>query len=468
MARRKKILEGVTIESVAAEGKCIARHEGMVIFTKGLVPGDKADLLITRKKKQYLEARPVKIIAYSPERIRPFCDHYGICGGCKWQHLPYHLQLRYKQQQVKDNLERIGKISLPVSGILPILGSEKTEFYRNKLEFTFSDSRWLLPDEVAGEETLDRRALGFHVAERFDRIVDVQKCFLQADPSNEIRNFVRQMAVRENYTFYDVKNHQGLMRNLVIRNSNLGEWMVIVQFGENKPEEIKNAMNAINTQFPDITSLNYVINTKKNDTYYDLNIINFKGRAFIYERLGDLRFKISPKSFFQTNSRQAEVLYEKTKEFAGLTGSEVVYDLYTGTGTIANFLAEKARKVIGIESIEQAIEDAKENAAFNNIANTTFLAGDAKELFNEALFAEYGAPDVLVTDPPRSGMHKDLVETIARARPKKIVYVSCNPATQARDIALLADAYSLEKVQPVDMFPHTHHVENIVLLKLKN
>ncbi len=468
MARRKKILEGVTIEGVAAEGKCIARHEGMVIFTKGLVPGDKADLLITKKKKQYLEARPVKIIAYSPERIRPFCDHYGICGGCKWQHLPYHLQLRYKQQQVKDNLERIGKISLPVSGILPILGSEKTEFYRNKLEFTFSDSRWLLPDEVAGEETLDRRALGFHVAERFDRIVDVQKCFLQADPSNEIRNFVRQMAVRENYTFYDVKNHQGLMRNLVIRNSNLGEWMVIVQFGENKPEEIKNAMNAINTQFPDITSLNYVINTKKNDTYYDLNIINFKGRAFIYERLGDLRFKISPKSFFQTNSRQAEVLYEKTKEFAGLTGSEVVYDLYTGTGTIANFLAEKARKVIGIESIEQAIEDAKENAAFNNIANTTFLAGDAKELFNEALFAEYGAPDVLVTDPPRSGMHKDLVETIARARPKKIVYVSCNPATQARDIALLADAYSLEKVQPVDMFPHTHHVENIVLLKLKN
>lgn len=468
MARRKKILEGVTIEGVAAEGKCIARHEGMVIFTKGLVPGDKADLLITKKKKQYLEARPVKIIAYSPERIRPFCDHYGICGGCKWQHLPYHLQLRYKQQQVKDNLERIGKISLPVSGILPILGSEKTEFYRNKLEFTFSDSRWLLPDEVAGEETLDRRALGFHVAERFDRIVDVQKCFLQADPSNEIRNFVRQMAVRENYTFYDVKNHQGLMRNLVIRNSNLGEWMVIVQFGENKPEEIKKAMNAINTQFPDITSLNYVINTKKNDTYYDLNIINFKGRAFIYERLGDLRFKISPKSFFQTNSRQAEVLYEKTKEFAGLTGSEVVYDLYTGTGTIANFLAEKARKVIGIESIEQAIEDAKENAAFNNIANTTFLAGDAKELFNEALFAEYGAPDVLVTDPPRSGMHKDLVETIARARPKKIVYVSCNPATQARDIALLADAYSLEKVQPVDMFPHTHHVENIVLLKLKN
>lgn len=468
MARRKKILEGVTIEGVAAEGKCIARHEGMVIFTKGLVPGDKADLLITKKKKQYLEARPVKIIAYSPERIRPFCDHYGICGGCKWQHLPYHLQLRYKQQQVKDNLERIGKISLPVSGILPILGSEKTEFYRNKLEFTFSDSRWLLPDEVAGEETLDRRALGFHVAERFDRIVDVQKCFLQADPSNEIRNFVRQMAVRENYTFYDVKNHQGLMRNLVIRNSNLGEWMVIVQFGENKPEEIKKAMNAINTQFPDITSLNYVINTKKNDTYYDLNIINFKGRAFIYERLGDLRFKISPKSFFQTNSRQAEVLYEKTKEFAGLTGSEVVYDLYTGTGTIANFLAEKARKVIGIESIEQAIEDAKENAAFNNIANTTFLAGDAKELFNEALFAEYGAPDVLVTDPPRSGMHKDLVETIARARPKKIVYVSCNPATQARDIAQLADAYSLEKVQPVDMFPHTHHVENIVLLKLKN
>ena len=453
---------------MAAEGKCIARHEGMVIFTKGLVPGDKADLLITKKKKQYLEARPVKIIAYSPERIRPFCDHYGICGGCKWQHLPYHLQLRYKQQQVKDNLERIGKISLPVSGILPILGSEKTEFYRNKLEFTFSDSRWLLPDEVAGEETLDRRALGFHVAERFDRIVDVQKYFLQADPSNEIRNFVRQMAVRENYTFYDVKNHQGLMRNLVIRNSNLGEWMVIVQFGENKPEEIKNAMNAINTQFPDITSLNYVINTKKNDTYYDLNIINFKGRAFIYERLGDLRFKISPKSFFQTNSRQAEVLYEKTKEFAGLTGSEVVYDLYTGTGTIANFLAEKARKVIGIESIEQAIEDAKENAAFNNISNTTFLAGDAKDLFNEGLFAKYGAPDVLVTDPPRSGMHKDLVETIAKARPKKIVYVSCNPATQARDIALLADAYSLEKVQPVDMFPHTHHVENIVLLKLKN
>lgn len=463
MGRRKQILENVTIEGVAAEGKCIARRDGMVIFATGLAPGDVADLLVTKKKKQFIEARPIRIIKYSEERIQPFCQHYEACGGCKWQHLPYHLQLKYKQQQVKDSLERIGKIDLP--GILPIIGSEKSEFYRNKLEFTFSNTRWLEHNEIESEEELDRRALGFHVAARYDRIVNVEKCYLQADPSNDIRNFVRKFCLENNFTFYDVILHKGFMRNLVIRNTNLGEVMAVVQFGEEDIEKINVLMDAIIGEFPDITSLNYVVNTKKNDTFYDLEVINWKGRSHIFERLGDLRYKISPKSFFQTNSAQAEVLYERTKEFAALTGEEIVYDLYTGTGTIANYIAGSAKTVVGIDNIGQAIEDARENSAFNNIDNTIFLAGDAKDLFTEDTFMKYGRPDVLITDPPRAGMHKDIVEMIERILPERVVYVSCNPATQARDLALLHENYEVIKVQPVDMFPHTHHVENIVALK---
>lgn len=465
MGRRKTILENVCIEGVAAEGKCIARRDGMVIFTTGLVPGDVADLLVTKKKKQFLEARPVKIIKLSEERTTPFCEHYEACGGCKWQHLPYHLQLKYKQQQVKDQLERIGKLDIPQ--VLPIIGSAKSEFYRNKLEFTFSASRWLAHEEIEMESELDRRALGFHVAGRYNRVVDVNKCYLQGDPSNAIRNFVRDFSKQNDFNFYDSEIHQGFMRNLIVRNSNLGELMVIVQFGRNEPENIKTMLEAIDSEFPDITSLNYVINTKKNDTFYDLEIINWKGRAFIFERLGNLRYKISPKSFFQTNSAQAENLYEKTKEFAALEGNEIVYDLYTGTGTIANFMADSAKLVVGIENIEQAIKDARENSELNNISNTVFLAGDARELFSQDTFVKYGPPEVVITDPPRAGMHQDIVETILAARPKKIVYVSCNPATQARDLALLAEDYDVVKIQPVDMFPHTHHVENIVALKLK-
>ncbi len=462
MAGKKVILRNVEIVTYAAEGKCIARHDGMVIFVKGLVPGDIADLQITKKKSQYFEAKPISIVKYSNERVEPFCEHYGICGGCKWQHLDYQYQLKYKQQQVEDNLTRIGKLTFPT--INPIIQSDFTRFYRNKLEFTFSDYRWLTFEEVRSDRKIDRRGVGFHIPQQYDKIVDINHCHLQPDPSNQIRNFIRKFALENNLSFYNIREFKGLLRNLIIRNTTVDEWMAVVQFGENEPENIAYLMHAIRTNFPEITSLNYVINQKKNETFFDLDVINYSGNECIFEKMGDLRFKISPKSFFQTNFHQAQKLYDKTREFAGLTGKEVVYDLYTGTGTIALYLADVAVNVIGIDNVPQAIEDAQENAAVNQINNATFLAGDAKEMFNEALFHEYGAPDVLVVDPPRAGMHEDLIKVILQVLPKKIVYVSCNPATQARDLALMCDRYKIEKVQPLDMFPHTHHIENIVLL----
>lgn len=465
MIKKNTILKDVEITAYAAEGKCVARYNGQVIFVNGLVPGDTADLKITRKKNQFLEAAPVSVSKYSSERAEPFCQHYGICGGCKWQHLAYEHQLKYKQQQVKDSLERIAKVKF--EKINPIIASDQQVYYRNKLEYTFTNSRWLLPEEINSDEQLDRRGVGFHVPKRFDRIVDIYHCHLQEEPSNKIRNFIRDFAMKNDLSFYDVANHKGLLRNLIIRSATTGENMVIVQFGENDPVNIELCMKTIDENFPAITSLNYVVNLKKNETFYDLEVVNYSGNPAIYEQLGNLKYKISPKSFFQTNTSQAQKLYDKTKELAGLTGVETVYDLYTGTGTIANYLADSSKKVIGIDSEEQAIEDARENAMLNKINNNVFLSGDAKDLFKGELFEKYGYPDVLITDPPRAGMHKDVIDIVNESAPEKIVYVSCNPATQARDLALLDEKYELKEIQPVDMFPHTHHVENIVLLKLR-
>jgi len=463
MGRRKQIIENMRIERIAAEGKCIGRNNGQVIFTSGLVPGDVADILITRKKSNYLEGKPIRIRAYTDLRIEPFCAHFEHCGGCKWQHVPYEHQLEFKQQQVIDNLERIGKV--PVDHVSPILPSPGTRYYRNKLEFTFSSSRWLTGSEIQEEGVLDRRGIGFHVPGRFDRVVDIRECHLQASPSNEIRNAIRAFAIDNDFPFYDVKSHQGLLRNLIIRTTSLEELMVIVQFGANDMGAITACMDFLKQKFPAITSLHYIINTKKNDAYFDQEIKLWHGQPCIYEQLGHLKFKIGPKSFFQTNTKQAEQLYEKTLELAGLQGGEVVYDLYTGTGSIAAFLAQKAKWVVGIESVPEAIEDAQENARLNAIENVSFYAGDVKLLFDHDMVRRHGAPDVVVTDPPRAGMHKDTIMALKVAMPEKIVYVSCNPATQARDVQLLQPEYRVSAVQPVDMFPHTHHVENIILLQ---
>ncbi len=466
MGRRKRILEGIEIVTYAAEGKCIARHNDLVIFVKGVIPGDVVDLVITKKKKQYLEAKPIKFIKYSQDRVEPFCEHYGLCGGCKWQDLPYELQLKYKHQQVIDNLERIGKIQIPE--IDTIIGSDTQTHYRNKMEYTFSDNRWLLDHEVKSEHNFDRRGVGFHIPEQHDKVVDVHTCHLQIDVTNKIRNFVREFAIENDLSFYNLKEFKGLLRTLMIRNTSLNEIMVMFQFGADEPENISLCLEALKNKFPEITSLYYTINLKKNDSFFDQEITLYSGKKYITENLSGLHFNISPKSFFQTNTSQAEKLYSKVLEFAKLTGEETVYDLYTGTGTIANFLASKSRLVVGVETIGQAIEDAKLNASINDIENTIFLEGDAKELFNNELFNQYGSPDVLITDPPRAGMHADLIQTILAQKPGRIVYVSCNPATQARDLALLDQQYKVEKVQPVDMFPHTHHVENIVSLTLMN
>ena len=466
MGRRKIILKGIEIVTYAAEGNCIGKHNDLVVFVKGVVPGDVVDVLVIKKKKQYLEARPVRFLKYSEDRVQPFCEHFGLCGGCKWQYLPYELQLKYKQQQVKDNLERIGKINLPE--IDPIIGSEKTTFYRNKMEYTFTNSRWLLEEEVQSGEEFDRRGVGFHIPEQFDKIVDIKTCHLQIEFSNDVRNYLRQFGISNGLTFYELKEFKGLLRNLMVRNTSLGEIMVMVQFGENNPEKINLCMDSLQRNFPEITSLYYCINLKKNDSFFDQDIILHAGKKFITEKLGDLHFNISPKSFFQTNTSQAEMLYKKVLEYAALTGNETVYDLYTGTGTIANFLAPFAKLVVGIDTIGQAIDDAKINSEINNIENSIFLEGDAKDLFNDDLFNKYGRPEVLITDPPRAGMHQNVVNIILKTEPSSIVYVSCNPATQARDLSLLDVKYEVKNVQPVDMFPHTHHVENIVLLKLRN
>lgn len=471
MARKRKdnpIIENVEITDIAAEGKAIAKVNDMVIFVPFVIPGDVVDLQLNRRKKNYAEGKVLRFEKYSETRVDAFCEHFGVCGGCKWQILPYAEQLKFKQKQVTDNLVRIGKVELPE--IQPILGSEKTEFYRNKLEFTFSNKKWLTVEQLrSGEDFSDMNmnGLGFHIPGAFDKVLDVNKCWLQDDVSNQIRNFVRQYCYDKGYTFFDLRNRGGLMRTLIVRTSTTDELMLIVVFYDDEKEQREDLLAAIADQFPQITSLLYIINQKANDTITDQEILTWRGNDFIYEEMEGLKFKIGPKSFYQTNSEQAYNLYKITRDFAQLTGSELVYDLYTGTGTIANFVARQAKKVIGIEYVADAIEDAKFNSQNNGIDNTLFYAGDMKDILTHDFINEHGRPDVIITDPPRAGMHDDVVNAILFAEPDRIVYVSCNPATQARDLALLDVKYKVEKVQPVDMFPHTHHVENVVLLVKK-
>ena len=445
----------------------MAKVNELVIFVPYVVPGDVVDLQVKRKKNHYAEAVAVKFHEKSPLRTEPFCSHFGVCGGCKWQCLSYEEQLKYKQKQVFDNLTRIGKVELPE--FRPILGSEKTRFYRNKLEFTFSNKRWLTEEEVKQDVKYDQmNAVGFHIPGAFDKVLAIDKCWLQDDISNQIRNAVRDYAYAHDFPFFDLRTQEGLLRNIMIRTSSTGELMVVLQCkvtddeGRRKMEEILQFMA---DSFPQITSLMYVINNKCNDTIGDLDVEVFKGNDHIFEEMEGLRFKVGPKSFYQTNSEQAYNLYKVAREFAGLTGNELVYDLYTGTGTIANFVARQARKVVGIEYVPEAIEDAKLNSALNGIDNTLFYAGDMKDILTNDFIAEHGRPDVIITDPPRAGMHNDVIDVILAAEPKRIVYVSCNPATQARDLQLLDGKYKVTAVQPVDMFPHTHHVENVVQLE---
>lgn len=470
MARNKKqlpVLENITITACAAEGKSIARVDDKVVFVPYVVPGDVVDLQVKKKKSSYMEAVAVRFHEYSPLRTEPACKHYGVCGGCKWQCLKYEEQLKAKQQQVEDNLVRIGKIELPE--IQPIIGSKHVYGYRNKLEFGFSNKRWLTEEEVRADVRYDvMDAVGFHITGAFDKILDIEECHLMDDVNNAIRNDIRRYALEHGLEFYDLRLNKGLLRSLMIRTSNTGELMFLVQFRIENSEQQAQAdalMRHLADTFPQITSLLYVDNHKANDTFGDQEIHVVKGKDFIYEEMEDLKFKVGPKSFYQTNTEQAYELYKVARSFAGLTGSELVYDLYTGTGTIANFVARQARQVIGIEYVPEAIEDAKVNSDINGISNTLFFAGDMKDILNKEFIGQHGRPDVIITDPPRAGMHQDVIDTILFAAPERIVYVSCNPATQARDLQLLDAAYKVVKVQPVDMFPHTQHVENVVLLE---
>ena len=472
MARKKKplpILEDITITDFAAEGKSIARVDDMVVFVPWAVPGDVVDLQVHRKKHSFMEAEVIRYHVYSKVRTQPFCQHFGVCGGCKWQQLPYEEQLKMKQQQVFDQLTRIGKVELPE--FRPILGSVKTQEYRNKLDFGCANKRWLTSSELK-DESLEKNvpAIGFHITGAFDKILPIEKCWLMDDLHNQIRNEIYRFAVENGLSFFDLRQQVGLLRDVIFRNSASGELMVIFQFHYDETggeEEAKALMQHIADQFSQITSLLYLNNQKCNDTIGDQEILTFKGTDYIFELMEDLKFKVGPKSFYQTNTEQAYHLYSVAREFAGLTGGEVVYDLYTGTGTIANFVAKKARQVIGIEYVPEAIEDAKINSQLNGIENTLFYAGDMKDVLSDEFIEEHGRPDVIITDPPRAGMHPDVVKTILRAHPQRIVYVSCNPATQARDLQVLDEQYRVVAVQPVDMFPHTPHVENVVLLTLK-
>ena len=457
-------MENIEIEAFAAEGKALARVDDLVVFVPFAAPGDVADIKLSRKRKQHAEGRIVAFKKYSPDRTEPFCSHFGVCGGCQWQHLPYAAQLRYKQQQVLDAMQRIAKVEIPEPG--PIIGSENDRFYRNKLEFTFSNKRWRTIDEIkSGVEFKDNDALGFHIPGMFDKVLDIEKCWLQEDFSNRVRLSVKAFCLEHNMDFFDLRQQEGMMRNLIIRTASTGEKMLIVVFYQDEATSREALLKHLLEHFPEITSLIYVINNKGNDTIFDRDISVYHGPGYIFEEMEGLRFKIGPKSFYQTNSAQACRLYSVVREFAGLKPDELVYDLYTGTGTIANFLARQCRKVIGIEYIPEAIEDARANAELNGIHNTAFFAADVKDLLNEAFMAEHGRPDVLITDPPRAGMHEDVVKTILTAAPERIVYVSCNPATQARDLNLLDQQYRVAALQTVDMFPHTQHVENVVLLK---
>jgi 23S rRNA (uracil1939-C5)-methyltransferase len=464
---KREIFENVTVVDAAAKGKTIGKApDGRVIFLTNTVPGDVVDVQTTKKRKAYFEGKAIKFHSFSDKRVDPVCQHFGVCGGCKWQDMGYEHQLFYKQKEVENNLRRIGHLDLPE--LTPILGSKEQYFYRNKMEFSFSDSRWLTLDEIQSDNQIeDKNALGFHIPGMWDKILDIKKCHLQKDPSNAIRLETKKFAIDNGLTFFNPRNQYGMLRTLMIRTSSNGEIMILIQFFENDEDKRELLLNHLSITFPEITSLLYVINPKQNDTIYDQEIICFAGRDHIFEEMEGLKFKINAKSFYQTNSDQAYELYKITRNFADLKGYELVYDLYTGTGTIAQFVSKKAKKVVGIESVPEAILDAKANAVRNNINNVDFFVGDMKNVFNEQFITQNGVPDVIITDPPRDGMHKDVVQQILNIGPNKVVYVSCNSATQARDLEMMKDMYVITKVQPVDMFPQTHHVENVVLLEKK-
>ena len=461
----KIVFENVEVLDAGAKGVSVAKApDGKVIFLPNVVPGDVVDIQTLKKRKAYYEGKAIKIHSKSKHRIEPVCEHFGVCGGCKWQNMNYNQQLFYKNQEVQNNLKRIGKIELPE--FEEILGSKEQFFYRNKMEFGFSNARWMTDEEIqSGKEFDNKNALGFHIPRMWDKILDIEKCHLQQDPSNAIRNEVRSFANEHNLTFFNPREHSGLLRTLMIRTASTGEIMVLIQFFENDKKNIELILNHLGEKFPDITSLLYVVNSKPNDTIYDQEVVLFKGREYILEEMEGLHFSVNAKSFYQTNSDQAYELYKITREFAGLTGNELVYDLYTGTGTIAQFVSKQAKKVIGVEAVPDAIKDAKANAVRNNITNCEFFVGDMKNVFNDEFIAQHGQPDIIITDPPRDGMHKDVVAQILKIAPKKVVYVSCNSATQARDLALMDERYKVTRVRPVDMFPQTHHVENVVLLE---
>ena len=469
MSRKKVdlLLENVVIEDCAAEGKAIAHYDGMVVFVPFAVPGDRVNIRVHRKKRNYMEGFIEKMIEPSPKRLEPFCEHFGVCGGCRWQPIPYEMQLEAKRRQVEDQLVRLGHLDVPE--IRPTIPSEKTRFYRNKLEFSFSTRRWFLQDEDPEQMTpQERMGVGFHVSKFFDKVLDIRKCYLQKSPSNEIRLFIKNYCIENGLEFFDIRANMGYMRNMFVRTTETGDLMVILVFYyEDRPAREK-LMRAVIEAFPQITSFYYVINNKLNDTITDLECYLFKGEPTIHETMEDLTFHIGPKSFYQTNSPQAYRLYSVAREFAALTGTETVYDLYTGTGTIAQFVSKKAAKVIGIEYVEDAIEDAKRNAGMNGITNCSFFAGDMKDVLSPAFIAQHGHPDVIILDPPRAGIHPDVASVILDAEPDRIVYVSCNPASQARDLNLLCAKYEITAVQPVDMFPHTQHVENVCALRRKN
>ena len=467
MRRKKKniVLERVLVEDYAAEGKCIARVDGKVIFIERVVPGDVVDIKLYKSKKDWAEGYPLQFHSFSKERVEPFCQHFGVCGGCQWQMLPYEKQLFYKRQQVEDNLKRIGKIELPE--ISPVLGAEETKWYRNKLEYTFSAKRFVPEQEFVKETNIDLDAAGFHAKGLFDKIVEIERCWLQQEPSNAIREALSGFARKNNYSFHDYRLHTGLMRSVLLRITTTGEVMVNVVFGEDDEEKRKAILDHLQKEVPSITTLLYTVNKKWNDSLHDLDPVVVAGKGYVMEKLEDFQFKIGPKSFFQTNTRQAEKLYYVAREYAELSGNETVYDLYCGTGSIGIFVSRQAKKVIGVEMIPDAIADANENAALNNIQHAEFFAGDVLKVCDDAFFAAHGKPDVIITDPPRAGMHEKLVRKILDMAAPIVVYVSCNPATQARDLRLLDEKYQVAKVQPVDMFPHTHHIENVVQLKLR-
>ncbi|MBX2965537.1 MAG: 23S rRNA (uracil(1939)-C(5))-methyltransferase RlmD [Cyclobacteriaceae bacterium] len=471
MMKKGEILENIHVESMAAEGKCVAHHEGKVLFVEGAVPGDIADVQVTKIKNNFLEGKSVSVKKESEHRVAPTCSHFGFCGGCKWQHLNYTMQLHYKQQQVTDSFKHIGGLTFPE--VSNIIGSAKTYQYRNRLDFSASAQRWLTHEELKSGVPFGEPALGFHVPKSFDKVFDVRTCYLQPEPSNAIRLAIKKTAIQNNIPFFDLRKQTGYLRTVTIRSTNIGEIMVIVQVAQNQEAWLRLIMTALEEQFPQLTSLLYIINTKRNDTFHDQEILTWKGRPYIIESMprpdgaGELQFHVGPKSFYQTNSEQAYTLYNVAWQLAALTGNELVYDLYTGTGTIANFVAAHAKKVIGLEYVEAAVEDARKNAAVNNIHNAAFYAGDMKNLLDEDFISAHGKPDVIITDPPRAGMHEDVCRMLLQAAPQRIVYVSCNPATQARDLKILSEKYTITAVQPVDMFPHTMHVENVVRLWLK-